>query len=164
VQYRVLLRKRDGGVAELTPYGVEKINGDAVGIDLGKAKELFLAVACSLESPEGQIHMLMGMDHMNNAPREQERGEGVVLYQSEFNTGYVACGNMNRSEDHRVEGRPKTKVLSCRSMLFNPPEITPAEAMRTELPRRCSACKNCKDQFDGKKWRKKISWYYPIKI
>ncbi len=159
MQYRVLLRKGDGGVAELTPYGVEN-TGDAVGIDPGKAKELFPAVACSLESPEGPIHMLMGMDHMKNAPREQERGEGVVLYQSEFNTRYVACGNMNRSEDHRVEGRPEPKVLSCRSTLFNPP----AEAMQTELPRRCSACKNCKDQFDGKKWRKKISWYYPIKI
>jgi hypothetical protein len=102
VQYRALLRKRDGSVAEFTPYGVEKITGDAVGIDLDKAKGLFPAAACSLESPEGPIHMLIGMDHMKNAPREQERGEGVVLYQSEFNTGYVACGNMNRSESQRM--------------------------------------------------------------
>jgi hypothetical protein len=34
--------------------------------------------------------MLIGMDHMKDAPREQDRAEGVVLYQSEFNTGYVA--------------------------------------------------------------------------
>jgi hypothetical protein len=89
--------------------------------------------------------MLIGMDHMKNAPKEQEWGDGVVLYKSEFNTGYVACRNMNKSEGHRVEGRPKPKVLSCRSTLFNPPEFIPAEAISTELPRRCPACNNCKE-------------------
>jgi hypothetical protein len=83
------------------------------GIYLDKAKRLFPAVACSLESPEGPIHMLIGMNHIKNAPRKQERGEGVLLYQSEFNTGYVVCRNMNRSEDQRVEGRSESKVLSC---------------------------------------------------
>jgi hypothetical protein len=74
-QYRVLLRKRDGGVAEFTPYGVGKITGDAVGIDLDKAKRLFPAVANSLESPDGPVHMLVGMDHIKDAPREQARGK-----------------------------------------------------------------------------------------
>ncbi len=37
------------------------------------------------------------------------------------------------------------KVLSCRSGLFNPPKFIPAEAMGTELPRRCPDCKNCKE-------------------
>jgi hypothetical protein len=36
-------------------------------------------------------------------------------------------------------------VLSCRSTLFNPPEFIPAEVMGTELPRRCPACRNCKE-------------------
>jgi hypothetical protein len=37
------------------------------------------------------------------------------------------------------------KVLICRTMLFNPPEFIPAEAMGTEVPRRCPACRNCKE-------------------
>ncbi len=147
MQYRVLLRKKEGGVGELTPYGIEKITRDAVGIDLGKAKKLFPSVACSLESPEGPIHMLIGMDHMKNAPKEQERGGGVMLYKSEFNTGHVACGNMNKLEGLRVEGRPEPKVLSCRSTLFNPPEFIPAGAMGTELPRRCP--KECRFRMDS---------------
>jgi hypothetical protein len=145
VQYRVLLRKKDGGLAEFTPHGVEKITWDAVGMDLGKAKALFPAVACKLESPDRLIHMLIGMDYMKNAPKEQVREDGVVLYQSEFNTGYVACGDMNRAGGNGVEEKPESKVLSCRSMLFNPPEFIPAETMGTELPRRCPACKNCKE-------------------
>jgi hypothetical protein len=52
---------------------------------------------------------------------------------------------MNRSEDHWMEGRPEPKVHSYRSTLFNPSEFIPAEAMGTELPRQCPACKNCKE-------------------
>jgi hypothetical protein len=41
--------------------------------------------------------------------------------------------------------RPPAKVLSCHSRLFNPPEFIPAEAMGTEVPRRCPPCRNCKE-------------------
>jgi hypothetical protein len=147
VQYRVLLRKRDGGVAEFTPYGVEKITGDAVGIDLDKAKRLFPAVASNLESPDSPIHMLVGMDHMKNTPREQARGDGVVLYQTEFSTGHMACGDMNKETGVKVAGHSDLRVLSCRSTLFNLPEFIPSKAMGTELPRHCPACKNCKERW-----------------
>jgi hypothetical protein len=79
IQYRVLLRKRDGTVAEFTPYGVEKITGDAVSMSVEKAKGMFPSAARSLESPEGPIHMLIGVDHMKDDPREQARREGIVL-------------------------------------------------------------------------------------
>ncbi len=92
VKYRVLLNKRDGRVVEFTPYGVEKITGYAVCINVEKAKSLFPAVAGSLESPEGPVHMLVGMDHMRDAPKEQARKEGIVLYQSEFSTGQWRVG------------------------------------------------------------------------
>ncbi len=41
--------------------------------------------------------------------------------------------------------KPPVKVLSCRSGLFNHPEFILAEAMGTEVPRRCPACRNCKE-------------------
>jgi hypothetical protein len=44
-----------------------------------------------------------------------------------------------------VQEPTSVRVLSCRSTLFNPPEFIPAEVMGTELPRRCSACRNCKE-------------------
>jgi hypothetical protein len=124
---------------------VEKITGDAVRMNLDKARTLFPSAACKLESPEGPVHMLIGMDHMKDAPRERDRAEGVVLYHSEFNTGYVACGNMSYEPCGQARKGPAVKVLSCRNGLFNRPEFIPAEAMETELPRRCPACKNCKE-------------------
>jgi hypothetical protein len=68
VQYKALLRRRDGSVAEIRPYGVDRITGNAVGLNLGKAKALFPLAASSLESPTGPIQLLIGMDHMEEAP------------------------------------------------------------------------------------------------
>jgi hypothetical protein len=141
VQYRALLRRRDGSIAEIMPYGVDMITGNAASLNLSKAKALFASVASMLESPAGPIQLLIGMDHMEEAPREEDRAQGVALYSSRFGTGYVTGGNMTC-----LPGQQPTpvKVLSCRTMLFNPPEFIPAEAMGTELPRRCPGCRNCK--------------------
>ncbi len=103
-------------------------------MNLDKAKALFPAAACRLESPEGPIHMLIGMDHMKDAPRDRDRAEGVMLYHSEFNTGYVACGNMSQEPCEHAYKKPVVRVLSCRNGLFNPPEFIPAEALGTQLP------------------------------
>ncbi len=114
-------------------------------MNLDKAKALFPSAACKLESPEGPIHMLIGMNHMKDAPRERDKAEGAVLYHLKFNTGYVACGNMSLEPSDQICRKPAVKVLSCRSGLFNPPNFIPEEAMGTELLRRCPACKKCKE-------------------
>jgi hypothetical protein len=48
VLYRILLKKIYGKMAEFTLYGVEKITGDAVSINLEKGKNLFSAEAGSM--------------------------------------------------------------------------------------------------------------------
>jgi hypothetical protein len=96
VQYRALLRRRDRSIAEFTPYGVEKITGDNVSMNIDKARAMFPSAACKLESPEGPVHMLIGMDHMEDTPQERDRAQGSVLYYSKFSTGYVGCGDMTR--------------------------------------------------------------------
>jgi hypothetical protein len=142
VQYKALLRRRDGSIAEITPYGVDKITGNATSLNLGKAKALFPSAASMLESPAGPIQLLIGMDHREEAPREEDRAQGVALYSSRFGTGYVAGGNMTCLPGHQ---QAPVRVLSCRTVLFNPPEFILAEAMGKEVPRRCPACRNCKE-------------------
>jgi hypothetical protein len=150
VQYRALLRKIDGSVAEFRTYRVDRITGVVVGMDLSKAMKTFPAVARNLESPVGLIHLFIGMDHVDNAPKEQERSKNLVLYRSVFRSGYMVCGNMAQPEEdrHGAVCIPRTgplKVLSCKSTFFLPPEFITSEAMATELPTRCPACKNCKE-------------------
>jgi hypothetical protein len=52
---------------------------------------------------------------------------------------------MGKVESQKKFVETESKVFSCRSMLFQPPEFIPAEATGTELLRRCSACINCKE-------------------
>jgi hypothetical protein len=82
-------------------YAVKKITGDAINQDILKAKKTFLALAGDLESPGGPIDLLIGMDHTDDAPREHERGAGLVLYKFVFGTGYVVCSNINGSRTKR---------------------------------------------------------------
>jgi hypothetical protein len=131
VQYKALLRRRDGSIAEIMPYGVDKITGNAISLNIGKDKALFPSVASMLESPAGPIQLLIGMDHMEEAPREEDRAQGVALYSSRFGTGCVAGGNMTCLP--RQQAIP-VKVLSCRTMLFNPPEFN---------------CKECQFRMDS---------------
>jgi hypothetical protein len=142
VQYKALLRRRDGSVAAILPYGVDRITGNAVSLNLSKAKTLFPSVASNLESPAGRIQLLIGMDHMEEAPKEETRAQGVALYSSRFGTGYVTGGDMTAPQGQEFTS---VRVLSCRTTFFNPPEFIPAEVMGTELPRRCPACRNCKE-------------------
>jgi hypothetical protein len=86
VQYKALLRRRDGSVAEVLPYGVDRITGNATSLILSKAKSLLPSVASNLESPAGPIQLLVGMDHMEEAPKEEMRAQGVALYSSKFGT------------------------------------------------------------------------------
>jgi hypothetical protein len=142
VQYKALLRRRDGSVAEILPYGVDRITGNATSLNLSKAKSLFPSVASNLESPAGPIQLLVGMDHMEEAPKEEMRAQGVALYSSKFGTGYITGGDMTQPPGQESTS---VRVLSCRTTFFNPPEFIPAEVMGTELPHRCPACRNCKE-------------------
>jgi hypothetical protein len=70
------------------------------------------------ESLDGPIHLLIGMDHVDNALGEQERSKNLVLYRSVFRSGYMVCGNKVQHEEDRQGAvcMPRTrplKVLSC---------------------------------------------------
>ncbi len=127
VQYRALLRRQDGSIVEIKPYEVDKITGNASSLNLSKAKALFPFAARELESPAGPIQLLIGMDHMEEAPREEDRAQGVALYRSRFSssknrsrfgTGYVAGGKMSYqlSHQHRVGPPSKRSELPHRAV------------------------------------------------
>ncbi len=136
MQYKALLRRRDGSIAEILPYGVNRITGNAVSLNISKAADLFPGVASNLESPAGPIQLLVGMDHMEEAPKEEMRAQGVALYSSKFGMGYVTGGDMTPLQS---QGSVSARVLSCRTTLFSPPEFLPqrswARNSRADAPR-----------------------------
>ena len=75
MQYKALLRRRDGSITEILPYGVNRITGNAVSLNLSKAEALFPGAAGNLESPAGPIQLLVGMEE-EEAPKEEMRAQG----------------------------------------------------------------------------------------
>jgi hypothetical protein len=133
------VKKIDDSVAGFRPYGVN--HGRCRNHGPSKAKSTFPAVFRDLESLDGPIHLLIGMDHMKDAIREREKN--LALYKSAFKTRYMVCGNMGSNElsgENPLRQSEPQKVLSCRSVLFQPPEFIPVEALGKELPRSCPAC------------------------
>jgi hypothetical protein len=78
VQYKALLRRRDGSIAEILPYRVDRITGNAASLNLSKAKTLFPSVESTLESPASPIQLLIGMDHMER-PQGRRSGPKELL-------------------------------------------------------------------------------------
>jgi hypothetical protein len=78
-----------GTVVKFRPYGVDRITGDAVSLYLFRTKKTFPTVAGDIESQDGPIDLLFGMDHINDDPKEHERGRGLILYRSVLGSGYI---------------------------------------------------------------------------
>jgi hypothetical protein len=88
-----------GTVVKFRPYGVDRITGDAVSLYLFRTKKTFSTVVGDIESQDGPIDLLFGINHINDDPKEHERGRGLILYWSMFGSGYMVCRNMTAPEE-----------------------------------------------------------------
>jgi hypothetical protein len=75
-----------------SPMGVDRITGDAVGIDLSKARSTFSAVAPDLESPKVRHIYSLAWAIWMIPPRNRNKEKNFVLYGSVFESGYMVCG------------------------------------------------------------------------
>jgi hypothetical protein len=115
---KALLRRSDGSVVKLRPFGVDRISGDAASLDLSRAKKTFPTVARDLEAWVGRLTCSL---------------EWITWMTSRVQT--ASCSG------------ELAKLLDCRSMLFSPPDLISSEAMEMKLhvPKRCPACKIAKN-------------------
>jgi hypothetical protein len=117
-----------------------------------------------IQSPKGPIDALIGMDTCVEPQGNISTKGCPVQYKPSFGPGYLVFGNCNIEVLVRIQGTAKTtkvvrtiKASSCSKSIFKPPEFTVGKAMGTELPRKCPACKNCKEwqfQMDSLSFKK----------
>jgi hypothetical protein len=122
---------------------VDKITGDAVTMDLSKARKTSPTVARDLESLRGQIDLLIGMDHMDDIPREKERGKNTILYRSVFGSRYMVCENMAQHKESEQDNNytppvDLVKVLSAVAVLFSP-----YRSYGNRTPKKMHSVQNC---------------------
>ena len=87
------------------------------------------------------LELLLGQDHNWLMPAEIRRAGNFTLYRSLLKGKSMLT----------VAGSPeimRTKIVSVNTVRTShvvPPEFLDAEALGTDLPRKCGACKNCKE-------------------
>ena len=90
----------------------------------------------------GAVDMLIGFDNHNVFPVEKARKGSLALWSSVFGTGWMLAGRTAGNcacGDCRWLAQP---TVNSAATSFKPPDFISAEALGTETPARCAACKS----------------------
>jgi len=138
--YEVSLKKFDGGTELVKAHGVARIMSDLPEQNLEQAQHVF-SVTEKLTTPAGKIDLLMGVDYLYLHPLEVRREGKLTLYVSMFGheTKWVVAGVLGQTEKGHVIS------MAARVSHFVPVDFLSAEALGTDLPRFCRACKKCEE-------------------
>jgi hypothetical protein len=173
--YEVPLRNVEGKTTYLKAYGVDVLTSPVESFDPSDVLKKFVNNPKTIKKEEGgDIDLLIGLDRLDLAPVPWETRGCLTLFKSRFGSGWFVAGKVEcqSSKTEReatvllcadaydpgeLEVTPagsqgkescfcQTAVcLSVRRGLFAPADFLSAEAMGTEMPRRCATCKNCKE-------------------
>ena len=149
VKYKVPLLDTGGNVIEVVAHGLDHIASNLEAVDPRVLKEPFPEVPPGgIEGASGRVSLLMGQDNLRLFPVEARRHAGLALFRSRFGTGWVISGNAScpLGDMEEDKGNQEGQVmLALSTKHFQAMDFLSAEAMGTDLPRRCASCKNCKE-------------------
>jgi hypothetical protein len=91
-------------------------------------------------NPGGEIDLLIGMDNHQLWPKEVSRGKRLLLWESRIknDSPLIVAGSVASSGPWAFSGH-------ARVTHFNPQDFISAEALGTDIPRRCKACGKCNE-------------------
>ena len=143
--YMVPLNDKEGRQVQIHAFGIDKITADLTKMDLQGAAEAFDIEEKNLPRPDGPVNLLIGMNYADLIPNKLSVNKKLVLYTSNFGTGYVVGGSLGATEDdiEQIDSFAYTVCHSAGSV--KPVDFLSAEAFGIDVPRRCRHCKGCKE-------------------
>jgi hypothetical protein len=142
--YKVPLVDRDGKVHEVSAVGIDEISAQVKPVNIKPVLEVFKGKIKpgDLDNPGGRVDILVGICDVDLAPKEVHRAGRLILLQSKFGTGYLVGGRVGQGDSGpKLTGR----ALKARINTFTPMDFISAEAVGTDVPRRCATCRHCKE-------------------
>jgi hypothetical protein len=114
--------------------------------DMKVVRDMFPQISdMSIKNPMGKVDILIGLPHNGLHPKELATVGNLRLYESQFGSGHLIGGKIG-NDGHQTDSVTLTAtVLKIRQGHFSPMDFLSAEAVGTEVPRRCAFCKNCKE-------------------
>jgi hypothetical protein len=161
-RYKIPLVDVGGRVVELTAYGLDQITTNVEAVNPDSMQAMFPEVPSGkLEGASGRVSLLVGQDNLKFFPVENRRNSDAALHRSQFGTGWVASGKPSdepvaSQRRKRSPARPKVEkplevttlavtTASREGGIFLSLDFLSAEALGTDLPRRCVSCLGCKN-------------------
>jgi hypothetical protein len=142
--YKVQLVARNGGIYEISAVGIDKTSAQVKPINIKPVLEIFkgLIKPGDLDNPDGRVNILIGICDVDLAPKEVQRSDKLILLKSKFGTGFLVGGRIGQG----IDGPKLTgQALKARINTFTPMDFISAEAVGTDVPRRCATCRHCKE-------------------
>ena len=99
----------------------------------------------SIENPSGHVDILIGLAHNGLHPRDVGTVGNLRLYKSNFGSGHLFGGKIGPDGCQTGAATFTARVNNVRLGHFLPTDFLSAEAVGTEIPRRCATCKGCKE-------------------
>ena len=171
--YDVPLRTRDGKVVRITAHALESLTAPLQKVDLSSMAESFPEASPEeVLGVSGEVEMLIGLDAAGIFPKKTRCVGRAALWASNFGSRWMLVGSQPAPEDKfcrvlvaqdeetallkpglKLRSRatsavlPKKMTEPCSGSVdhFVPSNFIAAEAMGTEVPRRCPSCRHCKE-------------------
>jgi hypothetical protein len=148
-EYVLPLLDRGGVIHQVKLLGMKDITSAIKQVsndDMKVVRDMFPQVSnMSIKNPKGKVDILIGLSHNGLHPKELATVGNLRLYESQFGSGHLIGGKIG-DDGHQTDSVTLTAtVLKIRQGHFSPMDFLSAEAVGTEVPRRCAFCKNCKE-------------------
>ena len=142
----VPLLDKEGNRREVCAFGMHRITTDVKVYGLEDVVGLFNNLSMEdIDPPDGPVDLLVGLGRADLLPVQLELVDKLAVYSSMFGTGYMVAGAHN---DIFVMGERDNKACTVSYVEvrnLKPLDFLAAEAVGTDVPRRCRSCKNCKE-------------------
>jgi hypothetical protein len=148
-EFTLPLVDRAGNIHQVRLFAMKDITSAIKQVSTGDMKvvrDMFPQISdMSIKNPMGKVDILIGLPHNGLHPKELATVGNLRLYESQFGSGHLIGGKIG-NDGHQTDSVTLTAtVLKIRQGHFSPMDFLSAEAVGTEVPRRCAFCKNCKE-------------------
>ena len=154
VLYEITLTDKDSNAHVLQAYQKESICKIPL-VQVDEIASSFPSVnQTKITIESGEIDLMIGMDHGELHPIRVDSNDGLLLYESQFGSGYVVAGTHRKGHDisgfnqiaryHSHAQLSNVRVAHCMHCANPAVDFFTAEGFGVSIPPRCPSCSACK--------------------
>ena len=143
--FTVPLTDKNGQTRVVHAFGIRKITANLTPVEMKAAAEMLEVMEDEVQRPTGAVELLIGMENADVMPVRCRAAGSLVLFASEFGSGYVVGGKYPGQKKQTEIVHFAKKVTHAEGRAVKLVDFWSAEAFGIDIPRRCRNCKGCEE-------------------